>query len=428
MIKKIISTILIRGVLACLNFFLAILTTQYLGPEGKGDVSLFVLNLTIVQLVNNFVGGPYLVYLVPRKNSMHLLLLSYAWSLITSVAIPLMLLIFHLADVGNFFHLVLLSVIFSFISINTMIMVGKEEVNKYNITSLTQTLVLITAFFIYVESFGIKNLSSYINAMYFSGLVAATVSLIFIIKHFKKISFTGIVETFTETLKKGFVLQAGAIAQMFNYRLSFYILDQFHEGGRKEVGIYSVAVSLAEALWLVSQSVALVLYSRISNSDDVQHSRKLTVALIKIVFLCTIICTGILLCLPSGLFTFVFGDGFGGIKTVLFPLSTGIVIFSAGIIFSSYFVGQGKPQVSVFASMIGLVITLSLGFILIPRYGMMGAGITASASYTAGVLYQFIAFMKEAKELTFRDFLFTRNDFNFVFLELKQIIFSKQVQ
>ena len=428
MFRKIISTVFIRAFLAGLSFFLAILTTQYLGPAGKGDVSLFVLNLTIVQLVCNFVGGPYIVYLVPRKNIMHLLLLSYAWALAASVLIPIILLSLNLLEQESFFHLIFISIIFSFISINTQVMIGKEEVNKYNITSLIQAVVLMVAFFIYIEIFKIRNLSSYINAMYFSCITAIVVSFILIGKYFDKISLTGILKTLEEALKKGVVLQAGSIAQMFNYRLSFYILDHFHSGGRKEVGIYSVAVSVAEALWLIAQSVSLVLYARISNSEDIVQSQRLTVALIKIVSICTLLSTAVLFCVPQSVFTFVFGSGFEEVKRVMFPLSAGIIMLSAGIILSSYFVGTGKPQVTVTASIMGLAITIACGFILIPTLGMVGAGITASASYAVSVIFQFIKFMQEAKKIDLADFIFTKSDFKFVFLEVKNMFTSKQVQ
>lgn len=426
MFRKIISTIFIRTLLAGLNFLLAILTTQYLGPEGKGDVSLFVLNLTIVQLANNFAGGPYLVYLVPRKNIMHLLLPSYAWALLSSVLIPVSLFFFNLSGKENLIHLVIISFMFSVMSINTMIMTGKEKVNKYNITSLIQVAILISAFFLYIDYFGIRNLSSYINALYFSSAIALAASFVFIISYFEKISFPDMLKTFYEVLRSGLMVQAANIAQLFNYRLSFYFLDHFHEDGRKEVGIYSVAVSVAEALWLVSQSVALVLYSRISNLDDIQHSRKLTIALIKIVFIGTVFLTGILLCVPPAVFDFIFGNGFGKVKPVFFPLSAGIITLSVGIILSAYFVGTGKPQVSVFSSTLGLAVTVILGVFMIPRYGMIGAAITASASYIAGVTYQLYKFMREADELNFRDFIFSGNDIRLITFELKNIFITKQ--
>ena len=112
MFRKIISTIFARVLLAGLAFFLSILTTQYLGPHGRGDVSLFVLNLAIVQLLNNFIGGSYLVYLIPRRNFMQLFILSYAWSLMVSVVVPVVLVFFDLLDKGQFIHLVIISIIY----------------------------------------------------------------------------------------------------------------------------------------------------------------------------------------------------------------------------------------------------------------------------------------------------------------------------
>lgn len=428
MFRKIISTIFARALLAGLTFFLAVITTQYLGPQGKGDVSLFVLNLAIVQLVNNFIGGSYLVYLIPRRNFMHLFILSYAWSLIVSVTVPVVLVSFDLLDKGQFIHLVIISMIYSLFSVNAILLMGKEEIGKYNISYLLQSVILISVFVLYMENFEIKNVSSYINALYFSSAAAFIISFIFVLKYLERISFSSIFQTFSETFRNGFIVQTGNIAQLFNYRMSFYILDNFYTGGRKDVGIYSIAISVAEAVWLISQSVAIILYARISNSNDLAYSRKLTVSLIKIVFICTFFCAGILLSFPSSLFIFVFGKGFGEVNAILIPLSIGIIILSVGILLSAYFAGVGKPKISVFGSIIGLVVTVILGFILIPKYGMIGAGITASASYTAAVIFQFVRFLRDAHEICIRDFIFTKNDFNFAFSELKYMFFQKTIK
>lgn len=421
MFNKIISTIFARGLLAGLNFSLAIITSRYLGTAGKGDVSLFVLNLTIIQLVNNFVGGSYMVYLIPRKNFMQLFFLAYAWALVSAVVVPVGLFFLNLIDPGQVIHLIIISFLYSLFAINTMIFIAKEEIGKYNSISLLQVSVLIIAFVFFIEYAGVKNVISYIHAMYFSVGVTFIISFALIIKYLNKISLKNIIKTFFETIKKGFILQIASTAQLLSYRLSFYILDHFHAGGRKEVGIYSVAVSVAEALWLIGQSVSIVLYGRISNSNDIHYSRRLTSSLIKIVFAATFFCTGVLLCFPSSFFVFIFGEGFGEVRTILFPLSAGIIMLSMGIILSAYFVGNGKPMVCVIGSCIGLAVTIILGFLLIPNYGMMGAAITASASYISGVVYQFYKFIRESEELTFRDFIFSKNDIRLIIFELKNI-------
>lgn len=427
MVKTIISTVFARALLAALNFILAVITTQYLGPEGKGDVSLFVLNLTIVQLINNFVGGPYLVYLVPRKNFMQLLFLSYLWSGLTAIFIPVLLLAFNLLETNVLFHLMIIAGVLSFSSINLFLMQGKERINPYNITSVFQTIILLIGFIIYLEWFEEKSLLSFIKAMYFSTSLGLILGFVFLAKHLEKISFKkNLYETFSDTLKKGCVLQTGAIAQMLNYRLSFYLLDKLYEEGRKSVGIYSVAVSATEGVWLLSQSVSIVLYSKISNSENPLYAQKLIVSSIKIIFMLTLICTGILLLLPSSFFAYIFGAGFEQVKTVLFYLSIGIIIFSIGIILSAYFVGTGKARISVTASVIGLAVTVISGTILVPQYGLAGAGITASASYTAGVIYQLILFIREAKEIQIRDFILSKSDILLMIAEMKNYISRKR--
>lgn len=425
MFKKILSTLFARVLLAVLTFILAIITSRYLGPGGKGDISLFMLNLTVVQLVNNFVGGGYLVYLIPRKNFMQLLVVSYAWALLSALIIPYALSYLHLLDSEQITPLIIISLLFSIFSINTMVFMGKEEIGSYNLVSLLQAMGTIIGFLFGLEYLKILNITSYIYAMYFSLGFSLIISFVLIVKHFEKISFESLIDTSLEMIQKGFVVQAANTAQLLSYRLSFYILDQF-PNGRKEVGIYSIAIAVSEAVWLISQSVSLVLYARISNSNDVHYSQRITIALIKIVFAATFIGIGILLCFPASFYILIFGEGFGEVRYLLFPLSAGVITLSVGIILSAYFVGNGKPKVSAIASSIGLLTTLIVGFILIPEYGMMGAAITASASYITGVMYQFYRFVRETKGLHLRQFVFSRNDIALLTFELKNIFITKK--
>lgn len=420
MIKKIISTVFARTVLAGLGFLLAVLTSRYLGTEGKGDVSLFVLNLTIVQLVNSFVGGNFLGYLISRRNFMHLVVISYAWAVLSCVAVPLSLYVLNIVPTVELIPLICVSFIFSLFSIHTVMFVGKEEIWKYNLTTLIQSIVLITVFVYLIRFMNQVNYFSYIHSLFYSVAAAFIISFVLLAKHFGKFSADAIGKTFSEAIKGGFVLQLGTLAQLLNYRLSFFILDMDPEKGRAEVGVYSVAVQIGEALWLIGQSVGLVLYARISNSQDAAYSRKLTIALVKIVLLITAVLMAIVLLFPASFFEFVFGPGFGGVKPGLFPLSIGIVVLSTGIVLSSYFVGTGKTKVSAVGSAIGLVITAAIGFILIPDHGMIGAAVTSSISYTAGVIYQLALFIREAKEIRLRDFIFTKNDFTIVITELQK--------
>jgi Na+-driven multidrug efflux pump len=58
--------------------------------------------------------------------------------------------------------------------------------------------------------------------------------------------------------------------------------------------------------------------------------------------------------------------------------------------------------------------------LLIPKYGMVGAGVSASFSYTFATLYQFIVFSRMTK-LRLRDFLISRAEIRLLYGEIKKI-------
>ena len=50
--------------------FEVIMTSRYLGAAGKGQISLFIANIVMVQHVGNLISGGSLVYLTPRIKPM----------------------------------------------------------------------------------------------------------------------------------------------------------------------------------------------------------------------------------------------------------------------------------------------------------------------------------------------------------------------
>ncbi len=103
-------------------------------------------------------------------------------------------------------------------------------------------------------------------------------------------------------------------------------------------------------------------------------------------------------------------------------LAIGILMLSVSIILSSFFSGIGKPVHNAIGSGIGLIFTIVLGLLFIPRFGITGAGIVASISYSVSTLYQFIVFIRYSK-LKASDFLLKkeelimiRNEFRLIFM------------
>jgi O-antigen/teichoic acid export membrane protein len=86
-----------------------------------------------------------------------------------------------------------------------------------------------------------------------------------------------------------------------------------------------------------------------------------------------------------------------------------ITTYYAGII-----AGKGKIKINLIASLLGLFATVILGFIFIPKYGIIGASYTTFVSFLLTFLFVWYN-MKKITRFKARDyFLIRKNDFQFI--------------
>ena len=93
------------------------------------------------------------------------------------------------------------------------------------------------------------------------------------------------------------------------------------------------------------------------------------------------------------------------------------------MIFSHYFSGVNLPKHNLYGSVVGLLVTIPSIFILIPQYGIVGAGVSVSLTYLATIIYQWFVFKKETKVKTIQ-LLPTLNDFKTLVASIKTQIFK----
>jgi O-antigen/teichoic acid export membrane protein len=217
-------------------------------------------------------------------------------------------------------------------------------------------------------------------------------------------------------IRFGLLNQVAHITQILSFRLSFYVLDHYH--GEEAVGVFSNGISLAESIWMISKSISLVQYARISNTENRSEAAQLTARLIKFSVVASLFILLPLLLLPSSFYVFIFGEGFTGTRMVIWTLALGVLVYNFSILAGHYFSGTGRYHVNAMASSLGLVVSVMLYFTLIPAYGLTGAGWATSISYLFTTIVLMIAFGRENrgwyKLLTpsLSDFRQFRSEFN----------------
>jgi O-antigen/teichoic acid export membrane protein len=425
MFKKIIGTIGTRALTAVLAFITWTLNAHYLGPENVGTISLIIFSVAIIQLFTNFVAGAALIYLTPRNGIYRLFVPAYIWSfavtLLAAFILNLTGSIFPVLEIipaGYFWQVLCLALVMSFSSANYMLLLGLERVNAYNMISLLQIGLLFLVLLFMLFGIRLFDVMAYYRAIFISYCVAMVAGLIVLYPSFKKVPLTGMKSLVFEILRFGTYVQFANIFQTMNYRLSLKFVDFF--AGRAAVGVLSLGMQLAEGMWLISRSIATVQYSRLSNEMNHDYSVRLTLTLAKITWVVTGIAMLLLLAIPKFVFVAIFTAKFGDVKLVIASLSLGIVALSVSMIFSGFFSSINKPYHNTISSAIGLIFTVGLGLLLVPKYGIVGAGIAATVSYSFLTLYQFIIFSRMTK-LRLRDFMLTRTEIGLLVSELKKI-------
>lgn len=410
MLKSSLITIGTRGLTAVINFLLAVISARYLGAEGRGFISIFILNSTLVQLAAGFIGGAALVYLFPRHHKVRLYFASLYWVTAVSLLIPLLIAVFSIDARSTLWMLMAVSWLQSVLRVQSGYLISQERILANNLINLLYPFAVISCVWIMFEWIGNISPESFLWAV-LAGSLASVLAGIFTLRNEK--FFIPVFNVFTElkaAWKYGYVVQAGNIIQLLNYRLSFYLLDFF--SGKAAVGVFSMAVSLAEVLWIIANSFAVNLYSKISNSTDAEKNISQTLSTLRLVLVATLLPSLVILMLPGSFYSFIFGDEFLHLSSIFPWLIPGVIMLTFNIILVHYFSGSGQPSIALKASVLAFLSLVLFSFTLIPAMGAEGAALASSVGYAASALSAMYYFNK-VKRLSVKDFIWSKSDLKF---------------
>jgi O-antigen/teichoic acid export membrane protein len=413
MFKKIAGTFFTRTFSAGISFIVLIITAKILGAEIRGNISLLILGVSVIAMVSQIAGGPALIYLIPKTNVSSLAVVSYIWALLSCILFSFALSLTGFIPADFFWHLLIISLLQCLGYIHLVILLGKEKIHLHNLIIILQVLLQITSLLFYIFITGEKTFEAFVKSLYISNVLTYVLSFIAISRHVKGFEFGSAVKSLKIMFRNGIYTQVASLTHLLSIRMSYYYINLF--SGTAAVGVFSTGVSLTEAVLLVSASVSMVVYARIANSNDREYSQKLTIRLSKICFIITLpVLLGMIL-LPAEFYTLLFGSEFYEVKDVIIALSCGISALSFSMIYSHYFSGIGKYHINTIGSTISFIIMLTGGYLIIPIYGIAGAGWVSSIAYTAAAIFHFLVFQKHsgAKALnllpSFRDISFIHN-------------------
>lgn len=391
MLTKIIATLFTKGLVAMLNLLILLLAARSLGSAKVGEISLIILNISLVQLVCEIYTGSALVHFIPKMNLTRIYNGGLLW---TVIAVLLLNMLFWALKIGQpqyALHGTVLSFLLSLHGFHMVLLLARQEIKMYNLLLFLQAFVLLLVLFLLVHKGEQREVSSYVTALYLAYSLVLMGSSFVLRKHLNT-GLDGPSYDFKTILAKGLTNQLGNLAHTLSNRFNYYII-----GASAWLGVYANSTSLIESIWIISGAAAPIVLSHMANDPGKEKNAELVLFIAKLSFFVSLLCVCLLYLFPNELFIWLLGEEFASTKKLMLYLSPGVLAISFSSILSHYFSGLGQQKVQLLANSSGLLCTLLLSYPLIRMYHLQGACLTATIAYCVQAMVLMVFYLNSTK-------------------------------
>lgn len=182
-------------------------------------------------------------------------------------------------------------------------------------------------------------------------------------------------------IKESWPLILSGLSVILYMKIDIVMLGKM--SGDRETGLYSAASRLSEGFYFVPMIIAssfMPMLLRARALGNTQYKESLLSFYVLMVRLSLIIAIPFTILAPLLIDT-LFGDDYVGSVTILRVHIWASVAVFLGVASSQYFTAERQQKMSLYRTLMGLIVNVVLNFLLIPIYGAMGAAIATLVSY-----------------------------------------------
>ncbi len=374
-----------------INMLTGVLTARFLGPTGRGEQTAMVNWSQFLAFCMTFGIPSALIYNAKRRSEQTGGL--YATALLMGIgfggvamAVGILVLPMWLdsfdRDVVLFSQWsMILCPLIVISQINNAILQVRDEYRQYNrlryLVPLTTLLMLVVLILTGTMNAHTSAIAYLLPAVPF--YIAMTVRMLRIYGRQLKVSL--------DNFKRLFTYGLGSYGNDLMGQVSLYI-DQILIAGLlnpSDLGLYAVAVSLAKMVSVFSNSIIVVLFPKASGLDK-QEAVDITFRAFRISMAVTLLASLALMLIAPYVLTLLYGAEFKEALSVFRLLLLQTAIGGGTMVLAQAFMALGRPKVVTLLQGLGLALVVPMLFLVVPRFGLVGAGYAMLAS----VLIRFI--------------------------------------
>lgn len=404
--RQVSSTFFLQTVSVAVVFISGVLVARRLGTEGKGVIQLVTLTVSMFTLFLSGGVGIANVYFIGKQR------LSIASLTAASVTVTLLAsligLVLMLALLGSGLaekvlpgvSPLLLLLVLAMLPLELFryfcltILQGLQKFVLVNLLPLGYALVLLlaTVWFLWVKSPGVVGATL---AYLIAAAVGCAAATFFVWREGGVFWPRWDYPTLRLLLSYGIRGYVGNVLQFYNYRLDNFLVNYYV--GVSGVGIYSVAVRLAELLWRFPDAVGYVIFPKAAATDH-RTMNRLTPRVLLITLAITSVGSLIMAAVGKPFIIWVYTTEFAAAFVPLLWLLPGVIMMGAGKVLMSEIAGRGLPHYNSINSGLALILTIILDIWLIPIWGVVGAAAASSIAYTIVFIIALFMYWRVSRE------------------------------
>lgn len=238
---------------------------------------------------------------------------------------------------------------------------------------------------------------------------------------------------FTRSIRPDMKLDSSLVKFSFRYGFKVHILNTFnflnfqmaifiiqHFLTVSHLSYYQIAFNISQRLWLIPGALSTVLFHTLVATDRKSYTLTPRVCRNNI-FLMVILAAPVVL-FGKYIILLLYGEEYSPTTLALYSVMWGVIVYPIFKILYEDFAAQNRLGLAILASVVGFIINLSANLLMVPRYGIVGAGLATSLSFTTMAVI-LIAFYMHYQEVTVRELLFVnREDFSDYFKSIKNVM------
>lgn len=395
------NNLLTKLILSLIKFGITIITTRYLGADGRG---IYVLINQIAGFANTLIGlssGEGLTYYASKNKSFRnklfyiTLFLIFIFSIIT---ISILIFLNYTINIENInklslnYKIILLSLILPFLTEYFVSFALRglklfKELNNVSLITRSITFIFLNLTFFFDNN--------KIEICLFLYLLSYLINCLIYVFYLNKI-----------TLKKNFFKIKDSL-KVIKYSLPNHMVNLINELEYKidtfiililldfkAIGIYSIAVAASQLIFYVSNSINTIIFSYLSSKNKKDYDIEIMSKMITGSFVCSFLILLPILIFGWLIFPLVFGEEFLSSYYIFVILSLATLCDSVTRVIISWFKGKNKASELINISVFCVTVNIVLNLILIPIINLYGAALASAISYFIRSVYVFIKFKK----------------------------------